>query len=130
MCVVLIEQPNISVSTIVPILPLQLDDINNNADFILQVTVENQPCGSTGVTCAKSVVIELDGETIKLMKGGAVYVGNEEVKLPKIIRDDSEKGTLHILRSYSSFNSSFKFNICVFSMLQLLKTFDKAVSYD
>ena len=45
------------------------------------------PCGSTGVTCAKSVVVVLDGHTVTLMKGGAVNLNGEDITLPHVIKE-------------------------------------------
>ena len=39
--------------------------------------VENVPCGSTGVTCTKSVTIEAYGKTFKLKQDEAIEVSND-----------------------------------------------------
>ncbi|KAF3703311.1 SCO-spondin Precursor [Channa argus] len=47
------------------------------------VTAENVPCGSTGVTCTKSVTLSLGNTIIHLLRGKAVTVNGMPVTLPK-----------------------------------------------
>ncbi|KAI7792293.1 SCO-spondin [Triplophysa rosa] len=47
------------------------------------VTAENVPCGSTGVTCTKSVTLTVGNTAIHLLRGKAVTVNGIPVTLPK-----------------------------------------------
>ncbi|XP_056594756.1 SCO-spondin [Triplophysa dalaica] len=47
------------------------------------VTAENVPCGSTGVTCTKSVTLTVGNTAIHLLRGKAVTVNGISVTLPK-----------------------------------------------
>ncbi|XP_056155186.1 SCO-spondin [Lampris incognitus] len=53
------------------------------ADGSFSVTAENVPCGSTGVTCTKSVTLNLGNTAIHLLRGKAVTVNGMPVTLPK-----------------------------------------------
>lgn len=48
--------------------------------------MENVPCGSTGVTCAKSVIVNIDGEVIKLLKDQEVLTNGKQFNWPGIFR--------------------------------------------
>uniref|UniRef100_A0AAV2L5H3 SCO-spondin n=1 Tax=Knipowitschia caucasica TaxID=637954 RepID=A0AAV2L5H3_KNICA len=48
-----------------------------------RVTAENVPCGSSGVTCTKSVTLSLGNTVIHLLRGKAVTVNGMPVTLPK-----------------------------------------------
>ncbi|KAK2858572.1 hypothetical protein Q5P01_003192 [Channa striata] len=50
---------------------------------LFAVTGENVPCGSTGVTCTKSVTLTLGNTIIHLLRGKAVTVNGMPVALPK-----------------------------------------------
>ncbi|MEQ2298605.1 hypothetical protein AMECASPLE_006961 [Ameca splendens] len=50
---------------------------------LFSVTAENVPCGSTGVTCTKSVTLSLGNTVIHLLRGKAVTVNGMPVILPK-----------------------------------------------
>uniref|UniRef100_A0A3Q3F4P0 SCO-spondin n=1 Tax=Labrus bergylta TaxID=56723 RepID=A0A3Q3F4P0_9LABR len=50
---------------------------------LFSVTAENVPCGSTGVTCTKSVTLSLGNTVIHLLRGKAVTVNGMPVDLPK-----------------------------------------------
>ncbi|KAM9839429.1 LOW QUALITY PROTEIN: SCO-spondin [Aulostomus maculatus] len=50
---------------------------------LFSVTAENVPCGSTGVTCTKSVTLSLGNTVIHLLRGKAVTVNGMPVTLPK-----------------------------------------------
>ncbi|XP_072306545.1 SCO-spondin [Eucyclogobius newberryi] len=50
---------------------------------VFSVTAENVPCGSTGVTCTKSVTLRLGNTVIHLLRGKAVTVNGMPVTLPK-----------------------------------------------
>uniref|UniRef100_A0A087Y443 SCO-spondin n=1 Tax=Poecilia formosa TaxID=48698 RepID=A0A087Y443_POEFO len=51
---------------------------------LFSVTAENVPCGSTGVTCTKSVTLSLGNTVIHLLRGSkAVTVNGMPVSLPK-----------------------------------------------
>ncbi|XP_061877505.1 SCO-spondin isoform X1 [Entelurus aequoreus] len=50
---------------------------------LFSVTAENVPCGSTGVTCTKSVTLSLGNTIIHLLRGKAVTVNGMPVILPK-----------------------------------------------
>nr|XP_054607227.1 SCO-spondin-like [Nothobranchius furzeri] len=50
---------------------------------LFSVTAENVPCGSTGVTCTKSVTVNLGNTVIHLLRGKAVTVNGMPVALPK-----------------------------------------------
>ncbi|TWW70528.1 SCO-spondin Precursor [Takifugu flavidus] len=50
---------------------------------LFSVTAENVPCGSTGVTCTKSVTLSLGNTVIHLLRGKAVTVNGMPVNLPK-----------------------------------------------
>nr|XP_023660300.1 SCO-spondin [Paramormyrops kingsleyae] len=47
------------------------------------ITAENMPCGSTGVTCTKSVTFTVGGIAVHLLRGKAVSVNGMPVALPK-----------------------------------------------
>ncbi|KAM6977691.1 SCO-spondin [Aplochiton taeniatus] len=53
------------------------------ASGLFTVTAENVPCGSTGVTCTKSVTLSLGNTVIHLLRGKAVTVNGMAVTLPK-----------------------------------------------
>ncbi|KAM4544149.1 SCO-spondin [Fundulus diaphanus] len=50
---------------------------------LFSVMAENVPCGSTGVTCTKSVTLSLANTVIHLLRGKAVTVNGMPVTLPK-----------------------------------------------
>ncbi|XP_027005082.2 SCO-spondin isoform X2 [Tachysurus fulvidraco] len=50
---------------------------------LFSVTAENIPCGSTGVTCTKSVTLSIGNTAIHLLRGKAVTVNGMPVTLPK-----------------------------------------------
>ncbi|KAI3355049.1 hypothetical protein L3Q82_017927, partial [Scortum barcoo] len=50
---------------------------------LFSVVAENVPCGSTGVTCTKSVTLSLGNTVIHLLRGKAVTVNGMPVSLPK-----------------------------------------------
>ncbi|XP_039610072.1 SCO-spondin [Polypterus senegalus] len=50
---------------------------------LFTVTVENVPCGSSGVTCTKSVIVALGNTIVHLLRGRAVTVNSVSVRLPK-----------------------------------------------
>uniref|UniRef100_A0A8K9UVC9 SCO-spondin n=1 Tax=Oncorhynchus mykiss TaxID=8022 RepID=A0A8K9UVC9_ONCMY len=50
---------------------------------LFSVTAENVPCGSTGVTCTKSVSLNVGNTAIHLLRGKAVTVNSMPVTLPK-----------------------------------------------
>ncbi|KAK7881858.1 hypothetical protein WMY93_030267 [Mugilogobius chulae] len=50
---------------------------------LFSVTAENVPCGSTGVTCTKSVSLSLGNTVIHMLRGKAVTVNGMPVTLPK-----------------------------------------------
>ncbi|KAI9545246.1 hypothetical protein NQZ68_037826 [Dissostichus eleginoides] len=50
---------------------------------LFSVIAENVPCGSTGVTCTKSVTLSLGNTVIHLLRGKAVTVNGMPVSLPK-----------------------------------------------
>uniref|UniRef100_A0A8C4ZJ04 SCO-spondin n=1 Tax=Gadus morhua TaxID=8049 RepID=A0A8C4ZJ04_GADMO len=52
-------------------------------DGLFSVTAENVPCGSTGVTCTKSVTLSLGNTVIHLLRGKAVTVNGMPVTLPR-----------------------------------------------
>ncbi|CAH1263783.1 MUC5AC [Branchiostoma lanceolatum] len=58
---------------------LAKEAVNNS----FTVTAENVPCGSTGVTCTKSVAVIIDGTEILMSAGRVVRVNGAVVTLPK-----------------------------------------------
>ncbi|XP_056307202.1 SCO-spondin-like [Danio aesculapii] len=50
---------------------------------LFSVSAENVPCGSTGVTCTKSVTLTIGNTAIHLLRGKAVTVNGIPVTLPK-----------------------------------------------
>ncbi|MGH0153390.1 UNVERIFIED_CONTAM: hypothetical protein FKN15_041923 [Acipenser sinensis] len=50
---------------------------------LFTVTAENVPCGTSGVTCTKSVVVTLGNTIIHMLRGKAVTVNGVAVRLPK-----------------------------------------------
>ncbi|KAI5606502.1 SCO-spondin, partial [Silurus asotus] len=53
------------------------------SEGLFSVTAENVPCGSTGVTCTKSVTLSIGNTVIHLLRGKAVTVNGMPVTLPK-----------------------------------------------
>ncbi|XP_016091061.1 LOW QUALITY PROTEIN: SCO-spondin [Sinocyclocheilus grahami] len=51
---------------------------------LFSVSAENVPCGSTGVTCTKSVTLTVGNTAIHLLRGKAVMVNGVPVTLPKL----------------------------------------------
>ncbi|KAF4095523.1 hypothetical protein G5714_023126 [Onychostoma macrolepis] len=51
---------------------------------LFSVSAENVPCGSTGVTCTKSVTLTVGNTAIHLLRGKAVTVNGVPVTLPKL----------------------------------------------
>ncbi|OXB70710.1 UNVERIFIED_CONTAM: hypothetical protein H355_006103 [Colinus virginianus] len=54
------------------------------ADGLFTVTAENVPCGTSGVTCTKSVVVELGGTVVHMLRGRDVTVNGVSVRPPKV----------------------------------------------
>uniref|UniRef100_A0AAY5L1M4 SCO-spondin n=1 Tax=Esox lucius TaxID=8010 RepID=A0AAY5L1M4_ESOLU len=54
------------------------------AGGLFSVTAENIPCGSTGVTCTKSVTLSVGNTAIHLLRGKAVTVNGMAVTLPRM----------------------------------------------
>uniref|UniRef100_A0A8B9LLU8 SCO-spondin n=1 Tax=Astyanax mexicanus TaxID=7994 RepID=A0A8B9LLU8_ASTMX len=50
---------------------------------LFSVSAENVPCGSTGVTCTKSVTLTIGNTAIHLLRGKSVTVNGMAVTLPK-----------------------------------------------
>uniref|UniRef100_UPI0009B47557 SCO-spondin n=2 Tax=Monopterus albus TaxID=43700 RepID=UPI0009B47557 len=50
---------------------------------LFSISAENVPCGSTGVTCTKSITFSLGNTIIHLLRGKAVTVNGMPVTLPK-----------------------------------------------
>ncbi|XP_037393266.1 SCO-spondin [Pygocentrus nattereri] len=50
---------------------------------LFSISAENVPCGSTGVTCTKSVTLTVGNTAIHLLRGKAVTVNGMSVTLPK-----------------------------------------------
>ncbi|XP_013879264.1 SCO-spondin isoform X2 [Austrofundulus limnaeus] len=57
--------------------------LSRETSGLFSVTAENVPCGSTGVTCTKSVTLSLGHTVIHLLRGKAVTVNGMPVTLPK-----------------------------------------------
>uniref|UniRef100_A0A3Q3AAE4 SCO-spondin n=1 Tax=Kryptolebias marmoratus TaxID=37003 RepID=A0A3Q3AAE4_KRYMA len=57
--------------------------LSRETSGLFSVTAENVPCGSTGVTCTKSVTLSLGNTVIHLLRGKAVTVNGMPVTLPK-----------------------------------------------
>ncbi|KAJ8010539.1 hypothetical protein DPEC_G00076130 [Dallia pectoralis] len=55
-----------------------------DVDGLFSVTAENIPCGSTGVTCTKSVTLSVGNTAIHLLRGKAVTVNGMAVTLPRL----------------------------------------------
>lgn len=72
-------------------------------DGLFSVTAENVPCGSTGVTCTKSVTLSLGNTVIHLLRGKAVTVNGMPVTLPKSYSGSGL--TLETIGSYVSLSS-------------------------
>ncbi|XP_063781355.1 SCO-spondin-like [Pseudophryne corroboree] len=51
---------------------------------LFTVTAENVPCGSSGITCTKSVVVMIGNTIIHLLRGKEVTVNGVAVRLPKV----------------------------------------------
>ncbi|KYO43844.1 SCO-spondin [Alligator mississippiensis] len=51
---------------------------------LFSVTVENVPCGTSGITCTKSVVVEIGNTVVHLLRGRAVTVNGASVRPPKV----------------------------------------------
>nr|DBA25392.1 TPA: hypothetical protein GDO54_012926 [Pyxicephalus adspersus] len=51
---------------------------------LFTVTTENVPCGSSGITCTKSVVVMIGNTIVHLLKGKEVTVNGVAVTLPKM----------------------------------------------
>lgn len=48
-----------------------------------EVLVENTPCGTDDtVTCTKTVIVNVNGTSILLQKGGSVSINSVEIVLP------------------------------------------------
>ncbi|XP_056407686.1 SCO-spondin-like [Hyla sarda] len=54
----------------------------NNGLFT--VTAENVPCGSSGITCTKSVMVMIGNTIVHLLRGREVTVNGAAVRLPKL----------------------------------------------
>ncbi|XP_072010680.1 SCO-spondin-like isoform X3 [Engystomops pustulosus] len=54
----------------------------NNGLFM--VTAENVPCGSSGITCTKSVIVVIGNTIVHLLRGQEVTVNGAAVQLPKL----------------------------------------------
>ncbi|XP_066440797.1 SCO-spondin-like [Eleutherodactylus coqui] len=53
-------------------------------DGLFTVTAENVPCGSSGITCTKSVVVMIGNTIIHLLRGQEITVNGAAVRLPKM----------------------------------------------
>ncbi|XP_075117575.1 SCO-spondin-like [Leptodactylus fuscus] len=53
-------------------------------DGLFTVTAENVPCGSSGITCTKSVVVIIGNTIVHLLRGQEVTVNGAAVRLPKM----------------------------------------------
>ncbi|XP_069586533.1 SCO-spondin-like [Ranitomeya imitator] len=51
---------------------------------LFTVTTENVPCGSSGITCTKSVVVMIGNTLVHLLRGQEVTVNGAAVRLPKV----------------------------------------------
>ncbi|KAJ8278768.1 hypothetical protein COCON_G00058340 [Conger conger] len=51
---------------------------------LFSVSAENVPCGSTGVTCTKSVTLTMGNTAIHLLRGKSVTVNGMPVSLPRV----------------------------------------------
>ncbi|XP_073488988.1 LOW QUALITY PROTEIN: SCO-spondin-like [Aquarana catesbeiana] len=51
---------------------------------LFTVTTENVPCGSSGITCTKSVVVMIGNTIVHLLRGKEVTVNGVGVRLPKM----------------------------------------------
>ncbi|KAM9306065.1 SCO-spondin-like, partial [Gastrophryne carolinensis] len=51
---------------------------------LFTVTTENVPCGTSGITCTKSVVVTIGNTIIHLLRGKEVTVNGLAVRLPKM----------------------------------------------
>ncbi|XP_077125438.1 SCO-spondin-like [Ranitomeya variabilis] len=51
---------------------------------LFTVTTENVPCGSSGITCTKSVVVMIGNTLVHLLRGQQVTVNGAAVRLPKV----------------------------------------------
>ncbi|KAM4026917.1 LOW QUALITY PROTEIN: SCO-spondin-like [Anomaloglossus baeobatrachus] len=52
-------------------------------DGLFTVTAENVPCGSSGITCTKSVLVMVGNTRVHLLRGQEVTVNGAAVRLPK-----------------------------------------------
>ncbi|XP_078390985.1 SCO-spondin-like [Cetorhinus maximus] len=51
---------------------------------LFTVTAENLPCGTSGVTCTKSIIVTIGNTMIHMLRGKDVMVNGVGVKLPKL----------------------------------------------
>ncbi|KAM8967216.1 LOW QUALITY PROTEIN: SCO-spondin-like [Pelodytes ibericus] len=51
---------------------------------LFTVTAENVPCGTSGTTCTKSVVVMMGNTIVHLMRGKEVMINGLAVRLPKV----------------------------------------------
>ncbi|NXY11924.1 SSPO protein, partial [Pteruthius melanotis] len=54
------------------------------ATGLFAVTAENVPCGATGVTCTKSVVVAMGNTVVHMLRGREVTVNGVAVRPPKV----------------------------------------------
>ncbi|XP_072186520.1 SCO-spondin [Excalfactoria chinensis] len=54
------------------------------ANGLFTVTAENVPCGTSGITCTKSVVVELGNTVVHMLRGRDVTVNGVSVRPPKV----------------------------------------------
>jgi hypothetical protein len=48
-----------------------------------EILVENTPCGTADtVTCTKSVLVNVNGSSVVLLRGGGVVLNSKEIVLP------------------------------------------------
>ncbi|XP_017177065.1 SCO-spondin isoform X4 [Mus musculus] len=48
------------------------------------VSVQNLPCGASGLTCTKALVVRLDSTVVHMLRGQAVTVNGVSIRLPKV----------------------------------------------
>ncbi|XP_042533232.1 SCO-spondin-like [Dipodomys spectabilis] len=48
------------------------------------VSAQNLPCGTSGLTCTKSLVVRVENTAVHLLRGRAVMVNGVSVRLPKV----------------------------------------------
>ncbi|XP_055461492.1 SCO-spondin [Psammomys obesus] len=48
------------------------------------VSIQNLPCGASGLTCTKALAVRLDSTVVHMLRGQAVTVNGVSIKLPKV----------------------------------------------